>query len=122
MDNQIISTDGIFYKIRMFFRKLFKKEEPNNKGYIENEIVENKFKEEIVIKKDEEKERILELQKKFREKIVKEDDMSAQDLQKLSDLYDEQITNLREKIKQNIYETEQYKKEIILIRETKISE
>ena len=111
---QLITTKGILHKIKTFFKRLF------NKKYIEKNTVINpnqNFRCDITVKVDEEQIKILELQEKFRNKKISEEDISLEDIDKLNKLYEEQIQELQDKIRQNILETENYKKQIILIKE-----
>lgn len=61
-DEEMISTNGIMYKIKSFFKNIFKKKEVVVEE-TEEAKKESSFEESIIVKKDEEKERILELQK-----------------------------------------------------------
>lgn len=114
----LIKTNSVFFKIKNFFRKLFKKDVKS-----ENKIVNYKtgkndsnFKENIIIENSFEENRLLELQMKFENNQIVEEDISIEDIKKLSILYDKQIEKLRNKIEQNILNTEKCKKQIIAIK------
>ena len=115
-NTKMITTKGIVYKIKQFFRRLFKHKEKIIQANQANEEEQNTFKEGILIKVDEEEQRLLKLQTMFRNKQIKEEDLLKSDAQKLSELYDKQILKLQDKIKQNILDTEKYKKDIISIK------
>lgn len=76
----------------------------------------DRFREDIVVKKDTEKSRLLKLQEMFRNNQLSEDDISMEDIEKLSKLYDEQIEELQEEIKKNVYAKDNYKQQIILMK------
>lgn len=69
----------------------------------------NSFRQNIKIKEDKEKTRLLNLQEEFSLGKIKEEDISEADIQKLHKLYDEQIEELNKS-------TENYKKRILEIR------
>ena len=56
------------------------------------------FKDDIIIKKNDEEIRILELQKQYKAGNILEEDMTEEDHEKLIKLYKEQNKQLREKI------------------------
>ena len=109
MKNGIIKTDTFLYKIRVFFRKHFGR---NNLVQKNTECINEKddFKDRINIR-DVEKERILRLQAQLRNKEITEDELSKEDEKKILSLYDEQIADLENKIKNNKQILEKYKKE-----------
>lgn len=114
MEKELIETKGLFYKIKSFFSKIFAK---NKNTFInvkeeKSSSVEADFKEKIVIKKDEEKERLLQLQEKFRRGELQQNDLSEEDIQKLADLYDEQIKEIEGKIEEAKITLDKYTKEI----------
>ena len=98
---EMISTNGIMYKIKSFFKNLFKKKEKAIEA--EETISEEKkaFEESIIVKKDEERERILELQKRFREGKLNPEDITEEDIDKLTELYNEQISELNKQIEED---------------------
>ena len=94
--------------------KSSKKENHESKETSENiETTKNKarqeFNERIVVKQDEEKQRLLKLQQEFSAGNIDEEDISEEDTEKLCELYDEQIAEIKKS-------TEMYKKKIIEIR------
>lgn len=111
---ELITTEGILHKIKTFFKRLF-----NKKNIEKNKEIKQKqdFRSDITVKVDEEQIKLLELQEKFRNKEISGEDISSEDLDKLNKLYEEQIQELQDKITQNIIETENYKEQIILIKE-----
>lgn len=114
----LIKTNSIFFKIKNFLKKLFKKNiksenERTNYKTSKNDI---NFRDNIIIENSLEENRLLELQMKFENNQIVEEDISIEDIEKLSILYDKQIEKLRNKIEQNILNTEKYKKQIIAIK------
>lgn len=107
-DKEIIKTDGILYKISRFFKNLFGKnktnietiEEVSIEGNTEEAKVET-FEEYISIKKDEDYERLLELQQKFKEGKLHPEDVTEEEIDKLTSLYNEQIEELNKKIEED---------------------
>lgn len=71
--------------------------------------ISNNFKQNIKIKENKEKTRLLKLQKEFSEGKIAEEDINENDIQKLHYLYDEQIEELNKS-------TENYRKRILEIR------
>lgn len=120
-NNSLIKTDGIFYKIKKFFLNIFKKDinknngEQSNTSFSEEKEIEKKekFLRSIGINKESDEDiRIKKLQDAFKRNMITEESLSAEDRKKLHEIYDKQILNLIKKIKQNIYITEQYKKQL----------
>lgn len=102
---------GILGRIRNFFQNLlFGKEKTPIEAQINTSNNENNFKENIQIKQEEEKKRILKLQQDFKQGIIEEEDIPEDDYTNLLKLYDEQ----NEKIRQEI---EMYRKETAKILE-----
>lgn len=96
-----INESSIFYKIKNFFRKLFKKQKVDNtvsetfsNNKIENDTQKQKFLETIKNIEDEETE-LLKLQKQYRKGEIKEEDLTETQYKSLCDLYDRQISNLK---------------------------
>lgn len=120
-DDEMISTNGIIYKIKNFFKSLFKKKEVENVE-VQNEVTEEKntFEESIAIKRDEEKERILELQKRFKEGKLNPEDVTEEDIDKLTELYNEQIAELNKQIEQDTAIIEKCNREIEEYKKKKI--
>ena len=112
--NKLIKNDGFFYKIKTFFKNIFHKNKTLD--YSENKKISNNFDENIIIKDNPEKVRLLNLQEMYRNKELSENTLSTEDIQKLNKLYDEQIHELQKKINQNIFTTESYKKQILSIK------
>lgn len=77
---------------------------------------DSNFKENIIIGDSFEENRLLELQRKFETNQITKEDISNEDIEKLNELYDKQIEKLRNRIEQNILNTEKYKKQIIAIK------
>lgn len=99
MDLLIINEKSIFYKIKMFFKRLFLK----NTVYTSDIITEKKdmsynykkaFEESIRVEETEEMS-LLRLQRKYRDGIIKEEDLTKEQINSLSELYDKQIEELR---------------------------
>ena len=95
----VYKSNNIIEKIRNFFTKIFHKSKYKDNNFNEQEIpyTNNNFKEQIVIKEDEEKLRLLKLQKDYENELI-EEDISPEDYQKLLDLYDEQNKNLKSRL------------------------
>lgn len=84
-------------KIKKFLNSLFNKKEIHT-GIIEEQKDNHNFKENLQIKKDEEKERIVYLQKEYKEGNIDEYDLTEDEYSKLIKLYEEQNKKLREEI------------------------
>lgn len=95
-----VNENGIFYKIKRFFKNLFNKntnsyaviEETNNS--VKNENKKNSFMEEIKNIENEETQ-LLKLQKQYRSGEIKEEELTEEQVSSLCALYDKQIANLR---------------------------
>ena len=98
-----VNENGIFYKIKKFFKNLFNKntdtsnnyaivKEPEN--FVESENKKNSFMESIKNIEDEET-KLLKLQKQYRSGEIKEEELSEEQVNSLCKLYDKQIANLR---------------------------
>lgn len=96
---------GVFNKVISFFRNLFKKKKIKEQIILSVEPEDVNFKENIKIEKDQEKDRILKLQKKFKEGEIQEEDISEDDYIKLVELYEEQNEKLRKEIEMYKIET-----------------
>lgn len=114
-NEQMISTDGLLYKIKRFFYNLFNKD----KESIDSQTVENMqqeeknaFEQSIIVVKDEEKERILGLQERFKQGKLNPEDVTEEDIDKISKLYDEQIAELNLKIDEDLKVIEACNKKI----------
>lgn len=122
-EEEMIATNGIMYKIKSFFKNLFKKKEQEvqvDKVEEKGEEVKSAFEESIVVKKDEERERILELQKRFREGKLNPEDVTEEDIDKLTELYNEQIEELNKQIEEDTAIIEKCNKEIEEYKKKKI--
>ena len=71
-----VNENGIFYKIKQFFKNLFHKKEVVN-TYIDEETL------------------LLMLQKKYRSGEIKEEEMTDEQIKSLCALYDKQIAKLK---------------------------
>ena len=95
-----VNRNGIFNKIKMFFKNLFSKNNviDNNCYTIEdeknNENIKNSFMESIRNIEDEET-KLLKLQKQYRSGEIKEEELTEEQVNSLCALYDKQIANLR---------------------------
>lgn len=118
-DDEMISTNGVMYKIKSFFKNLFKKKEEAVEEKKDTKQ-ENSFEEAIVIKKDEERERLLELQKRFREGNLNPEDVTEEDIDKLTELYNEQIAQLNKQIEEDTAAIEKCNREIEEYKKKKI--
>ena len=96
----VVNEKSIFYKIKSFFKKLFKKE------YVESPIVkieENKLNEDSPKEKfieyikniEDEETKLLKLQTQYRSGEIKEEQLTKEQVSSLCDLYDKQIANLK---------------------------
>lgn len=114
-DEEMISTDGIVNKINGIFKNIFKRKE-NIAESIEIEETQikqqNSFEESIVVMKDEERERLLELQKRFKVGKLNPEDVTEEDIDKLTALYNEQIAELNKQIDEDIAIIERCNKQI----------
>lgn len=95
-----INENSIFYKIKRFICKIFKKNtrEDSNIGYKNNNSnLEDKQKtfNEYIKNTENEETKILKLQKQYRNGEIKDDDLSIQQIQDLCNLYDKQIERVK---------------------------
>jgi len=117
MENKIVKTDTIWYKIRRFFRRLFSKKEKK----LKQEIVE-----ELKQEKQEDKKILFKQEITFREEIeeVNQKDKLAQELLdgkiNCEELSDEEVDEMTEYFRKDIekqeQELERIKKHILEIR------
>lgn len=122
-EEEMISTNGIMYKIKSFFKNLFKKkEQPIEESPEETNIMDEKstFEASIMVKKDEERERILELQRRFKEGKLNPEDVTEEDIDKLTELYNEQIADLNKQIEEDTAIIEKCNREIEEYKKKKI--
>jgi len=97
-----IKENGIWNKIKNFFRKVFYKKNEGVEVRTVNEKVEEKTNVKPVANsslnigfiQDNNKE-LYELQSKYRKGEIKESDLTKEQIKQLSDLYDKQIKELR---------------------------
>ena len=94
-----VNENSIFYKIKKFFRNVFKKQEIKNTtsetfNKTENDTQRQKFLENIRNIENEEI-KLLKLQRQYRNGEIKESDLTEVQYKSLCDLYDKQILNLR---------------------------
>lgn len=114
MDNKslIVSKKGFFYKIKMFFRSIFNKDDIQEEidysyNKIEDEpIKKSSFNEDIKIKPDVEREQLLKMQRDYENGLIKEEEMTPEQVEGIEKLYIEQISKLRD-------DFTNYKKKII---------
>ena len=103
------SSNGIFGKIKNFFKNLFGKKVE----VVEEEKVEvkeeNEFKENIKITEDEET-KLLELQRRYRKGEIAENDLTDEQVDALCELYDRQIEELQKSIELREQKLAEYKK------------
>lgn len=97
--------ENFFTKIRNFFFKLFKKnkaiqEQPQIQ--INTNLQDNKsnFVENIIVKKDEKEEKLIQLQRDYKDGNILEDDIPHNEKEKLVELYKKQNLEIRNKIEQ----------------------
>ena len=77
----IVYEKGFFYKIKMFFKNIFNKEElqeSNDYKYTNEQEKRSTFSDEIKIKPDFEKEKLLKMQKDYEDGLIKEEDMTQE--------------------------------------------
>ena len=97
-----INENGIFYKIKNFFKDLFNRNNnttnyaivKEDKSIVESENTKNAFMESIKNIEDEET-KLLKLQKQYRSGEIKEEELTEEQVNSLCALYDKQIENLR---------------------------
>lgn len=97
-----VNENGIFYKIKSFFKNLFNRNNTTNnyaivkedKSIVESENTKNDFMESIKNIENEET-KLLKLQKQYRSGEIKEEELSEEQVNSLCKLYDKQIANLK---------------------------
>lgn len=98
-----VNENGIFYKIKRFFKNLFNKNKDTTDNYaviketnssVKNENIKSSFMESIKNIEDEET-KLLKLQKQYRSGEIKEEELTEEQVNSLCALYDKQIENLR---------------------------
>lgn len=98
-----VNENGIFYKIKRFFKNLFNKNKDTTDNYavieetnssVKNKNIKSSFMESIRNIEDEET-KLLKLQKQYRSGEIKEEELTEEQVNSLCALYDKQIANLR---------------------------
>ena len=98
-----VNENGIFYKIKKFFKNLFNRNANTTNNYaivketeslVASENKKNSFMESIKNIEDEET-KLLKLQKQYRSGEIKEEELSEEQVNSLCKLYDKQIANLK---------------------------
>ena len=98
-----VHENGIFYRIKRFFKNLFNKNTTTNNNYaiakedksiVESENTKNTFMESVKNIENEET-KLLKLQKQYRSGEIKEEELTQEQVSSLCALYDKQIVNLR---------------------------
>ena len=97
-----VNENGIFYKIKSFFKNLFNRNNTANnyaivkedKSIVESENTKNTFMESIKNIENEET-KLLKLQKQYRSGEIKEEELTQEQVRSLCALYDKQIANLK---------------------------
>lgn len=97
-----VNENGIFYKIKSFFKNLFNRNNnttnyaivKEDKSIVESENTKNSFMESIKNIENEET-KLLKLQKQYRSGEIKEEELTQEQVSSLCALYDKQIANLR---------------------------
>lgn len=103
MDNKslIVSKKSFFYRIKSFFKSMFNRDDIQEEidysyNKIKNEpIKKSSFNEDIKIKPDLEREKLLKMQRDYENGLIKEEEMTAKQVEGIEKLYIEQITKLR---------------------------
>lgn len=111
--NLVEKNEGLFSKIKNFFKNLFGK-----KSNVENTVVEdvsnekeenNSFKESIKMTETEET-KLLDLQTRYRRGEIGESDLTEEQIDALCQLYDKQIEEIKKSIKIKEEKIAEYKK------------
>lgn len=98
-----VHENGIFNKIKNFFKNLFNRNNNTTNNYaiakedksiVESENTKNAFMESVKNIEDEET-KLLKLQKQYRSGEIKEEELTQEQVSSLCALYDKQIVNLR---------------------------
>lgn len=102
----IVSKQSFFSKLKSFFRNIFEKYEFNKPvyndvpmhNYEENkneDIRKRAFEDNIRVRPDYEKEKLLKMQRDYEAGLIKEEDMTEEQVSGIEKLYKEQISKLR---------------------------
>ena len=98
-----VNENGIFYKIKKFFKNLFNRNANTTNNYaivketeslVANENKKNSFMESIKNIEDEET-KLLKLQKQYRSGEIKEEELTQEQVNSLCALYDKQIAKIK---------------------------
>ena len=98
-----VHENGIFNKIKNFFKNLFSRNNNTTNNYaiakedksiVESENTKNAFMESVKNIENEET-KLLKLQKQYRSGEIKEDELTQEQVSSLCALYDKQIANLK---------------------------
>ena len=98
-----VHENGIFNKIKNFFKNLFNRNNNTTNNYaiakedksiVESENTKNTFMESVKNIENEET-KLLKLQKQYRSGEIKEDELTQEQVSSLCALYDKQIANLK---------------------------
>ena len=95
--------ENFITRIRNFFFKLFRKnrviqEQPQKQTNVNIQNNKANFVETIAIKKDEEKEKLMQLQRDYKDGNILEDDIPHDEKEKLVELYKKQNEEMKNKI------------------------
>jgi hypothetical protein len=97
--NLVKESNGIFSKIKKFFRNLFKKNK-QDEAVVSNEIIEtnnaNSMLDKYKIQTSEEELRILKLKRQLDNGEITEDDIIEKDMDALIELYQEETKQVEE--------------------------
>ena len=90
----IVYKKSIFRKISDFFKKIFSKKEVLPKEVIITNEKDNNFLENIQIKEDKEKIRLIQLKQQYENGEIDEEEISDEDVDKLCELYKKETDEL----------------------------
>ena len=90
----IVYKKSIFRKISEFFKKIFLKKEVLPKEVIITNEKNNNFLENIQIKEDKEKIRLIQLKQQYEKGEIDEEEISDEDVDKLCELYKKETDEL----------------------------
>ena len=103
MNKDIVEyKENFISKIKKMFRNLFSNREKiqdnTNTEKMIRDVENNTFKENIIVKHDEEELKVIKLQKEYKAGKIFEEDMTDEERSKLIELYQKQNKELKEKI------------------------
>lgn len=90
----IVYKKSIFRKISEFFKKIFSKKEVLPKEVIITNEKNNNFLENIQIKEDKEKIRLIQLKQQYENGEIDEEEISDEDVDKICELYKKETDEL----------------------------